>query len=1184
MNGMQQRPAVNSWHALFPVNDRRKVVLVLVGTLRDIQGANYDVQKAASMAQEFEKFTFMKTQSREEYLRIIKQKVAQLRSGMRVNMVGGNNQMMNSGQSHTMMPNSMQNMNKGMMGPNMNQGMGQGMMQSTGANMMPNMGGNMASGINAGIGQVDPGMKQNMNQGMGQGMGQGVSQGINQGMTQGMNKGMTQNMPTSSGQTVGNNAQNMMRQQPMSRQHSGPQMDAHMRLDNVPNQTGYPARTMQNQQLPPSQQRPPSMSPNQQQLQQISNMIKNVRIPQALLAKIPNLPPHVNTWSEVFECFQKKIIPASAMPIVKDMHNTHLQLAIRQHEHYKLNQMQGQRLQQQQQLQQNGLPQQGGVGNMNPGTMENPVANTPVVANAAGNMNKNNMTAQQRQQLIRQMQISGQNFQQYMQQMPSQNLELGQPMSTPIPGSQPQQQMQESHNFQQAPPKQAESQFQQGINQPAYLANQQAKVPMMQMLQQSLPLQGQAQVTPNTAPDATITQQDLVKYTPEALRLLSRMQANGSIQKTIDKIQKENFIKKYIYHRKAALWRQAKESRNNLGGMDHVNTVNQAEVQRRLQSQFNASSLPTQVPGASNAVQSQMQPQPHTLPMLGNNQMNVQQPIMRSQTQPSNMGGQGSSHMATPNAFPGNKQNTANFMGSFASSMPPLREDLKIQLKELSKEVFRNSAPLKDVTAVLSPQDKNTVKEYVARIIHQFANLDSIISCFFIIARNIEGTKRLIQMKLMTKSILENIQRGIYLASADFAEKLYAQFQKYFEYIKAQFIARRKVMQQQQQQQQQTQQPQRSQQQQIPFANENNGNAPIQGQASVPPQPQFALQQPMSQSLANLDNMSSWPTNSQLGQQRTAMGRSPMVPSSSPPMMNSIMQGVPYNAQSAGNPMTQKLPPRAQSAKRVSTSNSPPSSQENKKRSISKNGATPANSAATPAALANAIKTPNSVPTPNMPQTQSSKNTPVQTSPGQQASRYSVTVAQNIPHEEDEVFKQANEDMGSAKRKELSTANPEAFFVSSLTNLLGLGDSPTYLTDSNTQTETASETHTASTTNGKNGFMTSPLSPISTSGSWTASIKPDAVTSSFKQIDRIKELLGSDVILSSAQTGSKKKEDPLILVKKDFSEVEENIDNIDNIDDLFSEEKLLDLKEVHKFMYEPCDVEDWKRFMISSTQ
>lgn len=1177
MNNLQQPQNMGStWHSMYSPQDRQKVIQIVLSTLKDIQGNNYDAQKAQTMAQEFEKFTFMKAPSRDEYLRSIKQKITQLRSGSMRNMAAA---------SAASNPNNIANNNNN---NNTNNNINAPARNPT----VPN---NTAGMVN------NLGPQNNMN----------------------------------------HQSMNFLQQQAQARQQSAAQIQAQMRNNQ---------QQQQQQVQPPSQpQQPPTQQPQQPQgsnqgsnqgsmnntgLQQnsqiqqiISNMIKNVPIPQALLSKIPNLPPNCNTWTQIFDCFQKKIIPHSAMPVIRDIHNTHMQFALRQHQQQRLNQFQ--KNQQPQQSQQQG----------NQNTQQNNQNKLNLPAGLPANFNLNNLTPQQKQQLLqRQLQQQQQNN----NNNALQNQQKTQPQ--PVPQNDQNQippQVQQPPQSQQPPQPQQPQQSQQ--------QNQQG-------------LQGQQQARPA---NTTITPEDIVRYSSDALTLLATLQNNGSIPRELDQNQKQSFIRKYIHHQKLSLWKQ--QQRNNLNippnqaiATNSNDAVNQAQIQRRLQAQAEAQAqqqnqqgqqgqanqgLASQIPSVSPATAFQPQPQPQgqpgvnginnvppqQLPLINNmhipNQQimrpqgqmnNLSSPLMQQRglaptpamnnanlnnanaafnpnapstsvppTNPSAQVGGTNQQPPQPQGIPGaggRPNTTANPINNI---LPPLNDEMKVRLRKLFEEVSRNTVPLRDVTLLLSPQDKKAVGETLAKISQQYANVDTILSYFYVLTKNLEGTKRLIQMKHMTRNIVDNLRRGVYLAGPDLLEKLRTQYQKYFDYVKEQIAMRRQLQQRQGQQRQGANGAPGSQQSPQFMNNQLNGTVPMPNQISpqlrnamIPDQNQRNNMRPQ----ANWNNMGKpvigqqapqapIPTQPQMQQgqlpqgiqptpnlqprlrpQSGAFNSSPMMPNMASPMMaNTVIP----NAQQPAfqqTPQQQPAPTPSMKAKDLAAAQkksiSGPGSGRRKGSTkatqaaqaaqvAAANISTPAAAVVTPATLANTIKTPNSIPTPQVPQTHSNKNTPTGQSPNypnKPSSSSSILV--NKDAAVGDIFNHSGADSKLARRRELSNSDPEKFFYASLANLLELPDPEGTANNSkgssidmlntpisigsvaSTTSNQANSTTTGGTTanssplvNGKSNAK-SPLSPhnVNSSNQWTCEIRPDAIVSAFRQVDGIRELAANDII------------------------------------------------------------------------
>ena len=72
-----------TWHLKQNPDERQKIIQIVVATLKDIQGVDFNEATAIKQAHDFEKYMFMKCTSRDEYLNQIKQKVHQMRGSLR---------------------------------------------------------------------------------------------------------------------------------------------------------------------------------------------------------------------------------------------------------------------------------------------------------------------------------------------------------------------------------------------------------------------------------------------------------------------------------------------------------------------------------------------------------------------------------------------------------------------------------------------------------------------------------------------------------------------------------------------------------------------------------------------------------------------------------------------------------------------------------------------------------------------------------------------------------------------------------------------------------------------------------------------------------------------------------------------------------------------------------------------
>ena len=1204
MNIHPQQGAMGSWRDGFAA-DRHKVVQILTQTLKDTQPANYDANKAAQLAQEFENFTFQKSQSRDDYMISIKSKIGQFKASVNRN---GMQQQQQQQQQNT--------------------GLRQPQQQQPNVNAPQQQQGNMNV--------------QNMN--FLQRQAQARQQSAAQIQAQLRNKNQQQQQPQA--------------QQPQQNQF----------------QQSIQQQQQQTQQIPPGGAKPAQPQLNQQQLIRIGNQLRNAPIPQALLSKIPNLPPNVNTLSQIIECIQNGIIPSSVTQLVKDIHNTHVQLVVRQQQQQQqqnVNLMQANL----QQMQQQGLNPQASVNN----------------ANITSALNNPNLTAQQKQQYQRQLQ---QQQQQQQQRAPS------------VVNGGPQQQQQFPQS--QIPPGQQ-------------MRNQQQTAPQMlpqgqnQMQSQIQPQGGQAQGQSNLAngPNLKITPQDMMKYSPDALSMLTKLQERGEITRNLNMNQKEEFIKKYIVHHKNLLWKQQNELAANRGTINGANNIGGNAPQQQLQPQHQQQSnqamlnqstmlnqnIPLQQQSQQQQQQQQQQMQPkinqsmaqfnnNTSPVLPFNGLNQsmqprvpipsqnpnsnpnsnQNPIpnqnhLQQQPIPQNRNNfqqqqqqlQQQQNRAPLNNQPGGQQ--GNQPGGQAGGaqarpqavLPVVTDDVKLKLRQLVESVSRHHVALKDETLTLSINEKKIVRDSIMAISQQYASVDSIITYFYVTTRNADGTTKLIQMKYMTKNIIESLQRGIYLATPDLLDKLRAQYQKYFEYVKDQISNRRQQMQVQQQQLQQMSSvnPPLAPTQAQPLQQFNNiqqqrANAIQRGGQLPPQQPQG------NQNWNNAPGMVGQQQQQMQKNQQPPMHSSPMMPNGVSPLISNanlaIQQPVIGNNNNKVSPQKQNARmPQGNLLNNNNNNNNnlkknnvvPPAARRKSSKGTSAAGGMPTpvgGNATTPGTLANSIKTPNSISTPMIPpQSQgSNKNTPIESpnyhnknpsvssvsSTKQLNSNNALTQQQQLQLIQDKVFEDSLVESPEVNakllaRKKLASSDSEKFFFASLANMLDLeeGTGENKIGNYNGSSGGKSLPTPQSMYNGKIGSAMSPLSPISLplassssfgfalalgnglllgqSTGWTCEIKPEAITSTFNQIESIKDLTSSDIIQTCYRIGEieKREREQQQIKQESENSLKHPRDDNNDFDDLFMEEKKpkFDFEDIsEKFLYQHNDFEDWKDFVIAN--
>ena len=1115
-------PMQQSWHHMYANNDRQRIVQIITLTLRDIQGNRFDSARALAIAQEYEKLTFRNSESREQYLKLIKLKIQQLKQ----NMPPQQNQMLNNPPMQQQNP---QNNNSGnpMMNLNMNN---------------VQMNNNLPQQNN----------QTNMNNRFGAG-----------GMPNGNNSAPKPNATPLQG--------NRSLNQPMN-------MD--VPLNNMP-----PQQQQQQQQRPPQQQQPTNL-----QTLQISQLIRNTPIPPALLAKLPNLPPNVNTWQQIFDLASSRMLP-TPLSIVKEVHHTHLQLAMRQQQ---MRQAQVQALQQQQQqVGQQHMRQQQPPQQQPPQQHAQQQAQQQAHSQAQAQAQQQFARQQQHQQ--QQQQQQQQRQQQQQQQQQQQMRQQPQQMRQNLQGGMNQQNLNQNMNMNN------------NVNN-SMINNQQ----MGQNVNNNSMNSTTASNMPNPQPPQfQITQQDYLRYSQDALALLSRIQQSKNV--TADAQQKDNFIRKFIIHQKTQLWRQQmglptttnnnNSNQNNVpnnvpnsGPNNFTNTNPNANVS--MNNMGNNVVNPTPANQANSASvrmpYNSMLPAMNQSPQLQQRMVNNVQPNNTSATMNINQ-----HPTVNNNVQPGANASTNNNginAANFNQILPPPTEEMKAKLRQLIEEVSRNNnVLLKDQTHTLSAMDKNIVRESIMRISQQYADVDKIISYFFLLTRNTEGTRRLIQMKYMTKNILESSARNIYLAGPDLLEKLRVQYQKYFDYVKDQFQLRRQNLQNNQQgaPNQKPNQPGQNMgmgvsQHQGPGADpaiSDQSQQMLQGNQQFPPQMNMKMAMPQGQQPPPQQQQQQQPQqpNSaqmpiprtglvpvgpqqfaqpvgmdsqwQMSQRNNNVNSSPMIPQSMSPIM--------VNHQS---PPSQNIKP---AGKTVATPKKKPSISSGRRKTSTK-GPVNVNSIPTPAGAnmgtpgSTSMKTPNSIPTPQV-HPHSNKNTPQAQSP-----TYNAAAQSNESIATTDIFT-SNGDTKLTRRRDLSNSDPEKFFYAALANLLEL-DEPT-----NKGAITGIYTPQPTPQLMDGGLNVSPYSPLK---EWTCEIKHEAITSSFRQVDSIREMVCDDII----DDCSKLTEED---IKPDFSKgIKRDRSIADNeIDILFGDEKKPRLcEDDFKFVHEPIAFDDWKLFIISGIE
>lgn len=993
---------VPSWHGMYTGEERQRVVQIIMDTLSDLHGTNpnFDFQKLTKMAQDFERIVYEKSPSRDDYLKAIKLKVSQLRL---------QKQQVNGGQSVS--PNNQVNQQQ--------QQISQQMARNA-LNTNPNMG--PANTQNLQFLQQQA-QARNQSQAQIQARQQQLRQMVNSQQGQGMQS----SRPLGAVQP---NPQQQTTQQQLQQQQQQQQ------------QTNFTQRQALNANGPTGadQQVPP----------QLLQLIRSSPIPPPLLTKIPNLPKGVTTWNQIFDCIKRKVISQDILPLVRDIHSTHMQLVMRQQQQ-KMN------------VRNEGNIAGNNTNQINDNELKTNQGNPPI-----GQVNFNNLTPQQRQQLLQRQRESQQQRQ----------LSLG--ANQPGPGL--------NQDFGQQGLPQQQGLSQQGPPRPVPqqpVPAQKAPFQHPQLQQQQQHQQQPQQSFDQRPPQFQVTQQDYAKYSNDALTLLNRLQQQKQIAGQLDSNMKETFIRKYILHQKNQLWKQQIAAQSGSTGLGIQNA--QSQAQQPIPQIAPNVPIPMQLNGG-NLQGKQVPISQQGLPMIGTSNTPLMKPNMAPLNNLSSPVPNQRGPVMNDSSAPPGRAGPAAANPSLSSLLPPLTDEAKLRLRQLIEEVSRNNVLLRDVTTLLSPKDKGAVRDSMNRIQEEYGNVDSIISYFYLFTKNIEGTKRLIQMKYMTKNILENLKRGVYLAGPDLLDKLRNQYAKYFDYVKEQISQRRQqivggrnpgVPPQPHAIQGQQQQPP------LPPGQQQ------QSQPRGPPQPQMQAQgvQPMVQNAqgvieqmfgnSNVQNSPHLfaPTFNQSPQQLN-QGLPPQIPQQQQQQQQQFAnQGMPMvgglgpqptqqqmqmnqtwgNAGNVQNNMQQQFAPNGQQQgvqqvplqQRNSVLQTKPKKAPPKKKRNSTAAA-----AATPNAIASSIKTPHNVATPQIqnslqspqikstpapsaptPKPNAPPSVPATTAPSTGPATVSGTTPNTHTTPEIDIFSMSSD---LVKRRELSLTDPQQFFVESLRKLLEL--------------------------------------------------------------------------------------------------------------------------------------------------
>ncbi|AOA61130.1 RNA polymerase II mediator complex subunit [Komagataella phaffii CBS 7435] len=341
-------------------------------------------------------------------------------------------------------------------------------------------------------------------------------------------------------------------------------------------------------------------------------------------------------------------------------------------------------------------------------------------------------------------------------------------------------------------------------------------------------VQGQQQQQPQQPPQQSATQQPQLQITQEMLRegttqalnLIERLKQTGDLPQTLAPAQQQSFIKTFIQRHYLPRVLQNKNA-----------TANPSSQQAN-----NQNSVPQAVPGFPGQSVPLQQAQKfvntsplmnQTLPTTFNNARPMQKPQQQKQPQqsvPSN-----SMFGALPNAqqpVPNMHQQQQKQPIKLLPGIQATEEDWT-NLRKVYAEALQLPIKLKNVTNEITPDQKRAVLDQAKTMIQLSITTENLIPNFFIATKNVEGTRRLIQIKFMLKEVLESLKRNEYLATPNILQRVQTQIHKYITYLKElqqrkfQQLQNVQSLQQQQQQQQQT-----SNLQQVPQMGQGNKQLP----------------------------------------------------------------------------------------------------------------------------------------------------------------------------------------------------------------------------------------------------------------------------------------------------------------------------------------------------------------------
>lgn len=112
------------------------------------------------------------------------------------------------------------------------------------------------------------------------------------------------------------------------------------------------------------------------------------------------------------------------------------------------------------------------------------------------------------------------------------------------------------------------------------------------------------------------------------------------------------------------------------------------------------------------------------------------------------------------------------------------RELDRQRIRQIFDEAASIPIRLQDFTEQLSPDDKRQVQDLTRSIFHMYQRIDQLVPMFYVITKNTNATRRLIQLKFMYKEQMEALQKGVYLTTPQVLDKTKHEINRYFLFVR----------------------------------------------------------------------------------------------------------------------------------------------------------------------------------------------------------------------------------------------------------------------------------------------------------------------------------------------------------------------------------------------------------------